>query len=318
MLRSVFAGRQMRVITLGWLLLGLMMGLGCVRFDRIGTNSFRSAPFAAMFTSRDPSEVIRDPNSTGDELTEAMHNLDEPLAEGGNEEEQEEVIQFLSQMAIQDERALCRLMAIDTLSRFKDPRVPDILIRAYHHAEPQATPSDASPRHYIKLANHETPMSMDPEGFVALDDNRFAPQTITRIRCKVLQALGKLRAEQALPMLTEVATRPIKIDQKRGNILAPVRSLSSQQQQDLRLAAVRALREYPAASPAAQPLVKLLRSDDVALRDHAHDGLQMMTGRDLPAEPHLWEMALGQPVPGKPSQTIPQHQEISTVGWNRD
>src|SRR5205823_6730811 len=87
----------------------------------------------SIWESSDPMTVLHE-SKDGDERAKAMRGLKEPRANGGNDVEQDRVIQALTQAAVNDPQPLCRLAAVQTLGRFTDPRSVQILIAAYEAA----------------------------------------------------------------------------------------------------------------------------------------------------------------------------------------
>jgi hypothetical protein len=94
---------------------------------------------SSMWTSKDPLVVLRD-SSDGNERHKALAALQEPQQHGGSQKDQETVMQILEMSAKGDQQALCRMAALRTLGRFKDPRAADILDQVY--LQPLPFPSD--------------------------------------------------------------------------------------------------------------------------------------------------------------------------------
>lgn len=110
----------------------------------------------------------------------------------------------------------------------------------------------------------------------------FAPDTATVVRCQALTAMGKTRNPAAVELLARVVREP------------PAEGTEQERQQvlDLRIAAARALGQF-SQYQGTEALVHVLRTEkDVALRDRAHESLQLTTGKDLPADPAAWEQLL--------------------------
>lgn len=140
----------------------------------------------------------------------------------------------------------------------------------------------------------------DPRAVEALKNayyqaTAFPAETATVVQVAALEALGRTRRAEALGLLGMVAREP-----------APALTVSAaekRQAADRKIAAARALANFPQAE-AAQTLVQILREEkDVALRHAAHEALQAATGRQLPADAQAWEnyLAGGAPPPPKPS-----------------
>jgi HEAT repeat protein len=112
----------------------------------------------------------------------------------------------------------------------------------------------------------------------------FMPDTATVIRCEALSALGATRDPGAVELLARVAQEPP----------AEGPEIEKQQALDVRLAAIRSLAHY-SHYQATEALVHVLRAEkDVALRDCAHQSLEVATGKKLPPDAKAWEDALHQ------------------------
>jgi hypothetical protein len=105
---------------------------GCAGFwDDVTSRDFH---FKDMFKAApEPMTVIRTSND-GDKKSKALRSLKEPLQNGGNQQQQDEIVQVLIQSAVGDPQPLCRLAAIATLQHYKDPRAAPALIDAYDRA----------------------------------------------------------------------------------------------------------------------------------------------------------------------------------------
>jgi HEAT repeat protein len=131
----------------------------------------------------------------------------------------------------------------------------------------------------------------DPRAVPALVDafyqaNTFAPETITVLRCQALTALGKTGNPAAVELLARVVREP------------PAEGTEQEKQQtlDVRIAAARALGNF-SHHQATEALVQVLQTEkDVALRDRAHESLQLVTGEKLPPDAKAWEKFLHQPI----------------------
>jgi len=279
-----------------WLGLALVPGLaGCAAFwDDVTSRDFRERPFQTVFTAPDAVAVLRHPNSTGDERARALRRLKEPWRHGGSAAEQDEAVQFLSAAALNDRQPLCRLAAVETLGRFQDPRAVQVLMATYARLQPDTS----------------TTLNQDVDTLQARRDQiwerAFAPETVTLIQCRTLQALGESKQPAAVPvLLTAVKTQP-KADASEAE---------KQQARDLRTAAVRALGNFPNDQQVTAALVQTLRTErDVALRDRTHESLVAVTGRDLPPDAVAWQQYLDNPAAVPPSQPSVIQQ---VGGWFR-
>jgi hypothetical protein len=152
----------------------LSVGLcGCVGFwEEI---SRRDVSFAQrvgnLFVKPDPLVVLRDSHD-GDLRAEALGKLREPKQHGGSDREQDVVLAALANAAHNDPQPLCRVAAVHSLGKFKDPRAVTALIDAYYKA------------------------------------TVFAPETATVVQCAALRALGETRHPAAVDLLTRVVRAP--------------------------------------------------------------------------------------------------------------
>ena len=167
-----------------------VLGLtGCAgTYDLVTSQRFRERPFHTIFSSEDPMEVLVSVEE-GDERVRAMRDVREPKKHGGTEADQEKLIAILQTSATADRRPFCRLAAVETLSRFEDPRANGILIAAYRSAA-KDSPAEAG--------------SITTVGFKT-GGGSFTPESVTAIQCRVLESLGKLKQPEGLQLLCEVA-----------------------------------------------------------------------------------------------------------------
>ena len=116
---------------------------GCAgTLDTVTSRRFRQEPFNTtyrMIRPEDPLAVLRaNPPRSGDERARAMLRLQEPLAEGLTQQDQDEVIDTLARAATSDPSPVLRLAAVEALGRFQDQRAPGILMLAYQNAHGQS------------------------------------------------------------------------------------------------------------------------------------------------------------------------------------
>ena len=127
----------------------------------------------------------------------------------------------------------------------------------------------------------------DPRAVEALRNayynaSSFPADTATVIRCQALTALGETGNPAAVELLARVVQEP------------PVEGAEEDRQQKLdeRIAAARALGHFKHYQ-ATGALVRVLRTEkDVALRDRAHESLEVATGKKLPPDARAWEQFL--------------------------
>ncbi len=148
----------------------------------------------------------------------------------------------------------------------------------------------------------------DPRAVQGLKDaffnaSAFAPETSTVIRCQALTALGQTGNADAVELLARVVREPP----------AEGPNVDKQQTLDIRIAAARALGNF-SHYQATEALVHVLQTEkDVALRDRAHESLELSTGKKLPPDAKAWEELLHQPNDQNVAQEQPK--KIQLLGW---
>ena len=201
--------------------------------------------------------------------------------------DQDRLISILQASARPDPRPLCRLAAVDALSRFKDPRVGPILITAYQNAPfdtPPAAGADA----------------VAPAGLNSLKTavSQFTPDTVTTLQCRALESLGRHRNAEGLRLLVQVASAPTEQKPKTSGVeaagalvsLGASMSRSESDRVDVpHFGAIRALGSYENDPTAIQALIGVLKVEkDVAVRGRADESLVKATGKDLPPDGQAW------------------------------
>jgi HEAT repeats/PBS lyase HEAT-like repeat len=249
-----------------WLLAsGIFSAAGCANFyDTVTSRDFRVRD---MFSTPDPMTVLRT-SEDGDARAKAILKLKEPKKSGGSDQDQNEVVQILTDTAINEKRPLCRLAAIEALGRFEDPRSAPALVQAYQNS------------------------------------NAFPTEVANPIRCESLQALGRKNTPEGNSLLVRVAGTQRETPARPNVQLAGYNSNDelnkllgrfdpdAQMVRDPRLAAVKALGE--SRNPqAVSVLIPILAEKDVALHNRAQEALQLITSRhDVAADPEAWKKAL--------------------------
>lgn len=133
----------------------------------------------------------------------------------------------------------------------------------------------------------------------------FSPETATMIQCRALTSLGATKNPAAVDLLVRVTRAP--------EPALDVPDQEKQQERDRRTAAARALGNF-SHYQAAEALVYVLKTNkDVALRDRAHESLVKATGKDLPADPKVWDDFLQQVADGKAPP--PSDNKIKLLSW---
>jgi hypothetical protein len=261
---------------------------GCAGFiDTVSSRKFRNDPFGTMqraVSPEDPMVVLRaDPPRDGDDRAKAMRRLKEPLKQSGTQQDQDEVIDILGRAATADPSPVLRLAAIDAISRFEDPRAVQILMVAYQKAEGRkdggssgGNPTDAAIQ---QVAGGRTPTRSSTADRLLAPPTGFPPETVTVIRARALESLGRTSTPDAAKFLTTVAVGP-----SGGAVI------DGADDRDVRLAAVRGLGKcrQPEAVVALTQVLGKENGQDTALTGRAHDGLVRLTGKQLPPDPKQW------------------------------
>jgi hypothetical protein len=243
------------------------LGCGGGVMDDLRSREFR---FVEFFNHQDPMTVL-DTSTNGDERAHALRKVKEPLQNGGTQSQQDKVMQVLTDSATKDTRPICRLAAVDALSKMKDPRATAALIQAYSNA------------------------------------NAFQLDVANAIRVDSLTALGKRSEPDAVALLVKAATDvPVEPVNAAQSDLQPVSFLRDKNKpstldtevqkslaRDVRLAAIRALADTRSPQ-ATEALVGMLNEKDVAIRDRAQEALEAITGKKgIKPEAKAWQEALG-------------------------
>jgi hypothetical protein len=238
-------------------------GGGCAGWwDEVSSRDFH---FKDMFKKApEPMWVIQN-SPDGDKKAKAFRALKEPAQNGGSQQEQDKVVKLLAWTAANDPQAICRLAAIDVLSRFRDPRAVEALKEAYYRADGVSTAASTGRRE--------------------LTPNGFPQDTASVIRTVVLRALGETGNAAAVDLLVKALLEP----PVEGN------EIEKLQKQDERTAAARSLARFPQYQ-ATEALVSVLRTNpDVAMRHCAGEALVQITGKDLPPDAQAWDDFLHNP-----------------------
>jgi HEAT repeats/PBS lyase HEAT-like repeat len=138
---------------------------GCANFwDEVTSRNFQ---FKNLYSTPEPLVVLQK-SADGDERAMALRALREPKANGGTDQDQEAILKILASAATADKLFLCRLAAIESLGRFKDPRAAEYLTNAFYNS------------------------------------GSFPAEMATRIQCQAIAALGDTGSPSAIPLLTRV------------------------------------------------------------------------------------------------------------------
>jgi hypothetical protein len=255
-----------------WLTGAALVGFGlcgCTNFwDDVTSRDFKVSSF---WTAPPPPLVVLRDSNDGDARAKALRALREPKQHGGSDQEQDMVLKVLTTAAVGEPHPWCRLAAIQTLGKFKDPRAVTALQAAYEQA-------GLLPASSIQQASYNPGTALQPEVMAAL-------------RCNALASLGETKNPAAVDLLVRVVRQP------------PVEGSELERQQTVteRLTAVRALANFNQYQ-ATEALLKILQTEkDPALRDRAAEALQAITGKKLPADGKAWEAELHAGANGQPA-----------------
>jgi HEAT repeat protein len=123
------------------------------------------------------------------------------------------------------------------------------------------------------------------------------------LRCQAVTALGRSGNPAAVDLLVRVVREPP----------AEGTEVDKQQSRDVRIAAARALGHFNQPQ-SVQALAAVLKSEkDVALRDRAHESLQLVTGRKLPADSKEWDGVVQASAEGRLTEDF--GAKFKLMGW---
>lgn len=267
---------------------GSLAASGCASgWDTLTSRRFRDAPFGSMFGRDEDALAVLRTSPVGDERARAMARLKEPDPGA----DRDEAVRLLGQAAATDPSPYVRLMAVDALGRFTDPRADEALLAAYQSAPGRpAKMADGLPP--FQTASQRSPITRGvadlrgPQGFPA--------DQVAGLRVRILDAVGKHGQPAGVDLLARVATG----GDAPGDDSDPVARDS------VRQAAVRNLGtvKQPQAVAALAKVLAAESGRDITVATLAHDGLKSLTGKDLPADPKEWDAVVqaGATVPGSP------------------
>jgi len=218
----------------------------------------------------DPLQVLSE-SKDGDKRAKAYRALKEPKLNGGTQQDQDFVLKLLTTAVHDETRYYVRLEAMRKLGEFKDPRAVPVLVEAFYQAD--------------TLLGR---------------DRTVTKGLISTFHCEVLRGLGNNGDPAAADLLVRVLSQGSVEGAEEDKRLVL----------DERIAAARALKNYPQYR-STEALALVLKNDkDVALRDCATESLQACTGKKLPADYPSWDDFLHhQPAPNQ----MPPKKEKSWV-----
>lgn len=265
-------------------LLGLSAATGCAStWDTLSSRRFRDDPLGTVMDKSDPLTTLRTGGqSNADERARAIGKLAEPAASGQGPEVQDEVMQMLSTASNTDASPWVRVSAIETLGRFRDPRVPEVLRNAYLRATGPAAPEPAE--NPIQQAGVRPSLAKEPDRLPGLfGPQGYPPDQVANIRTCAVAALVKTNSPLAVEFLARVAA---------GGEFALMDDEAARGQ--VRASAVAGLGQMR-QKEAAVALNKVLAAEqgkDVALASLAYTGLKSLTGKSLPQDPAQWDQVI--------------------------
>jgi hypothetical protein len=260
-----------------------IVGFGCLLFSATGCTNFWDEVTSherdwdyAFNRKPSPMTVIQKnpdgaPGSDGDRRAEAFSRLEEPLQHGGDAKDEDAYLSILGTAAKMDSEPTCRLTAIRTLGRFKDPRAARILEEVYQL--PVRRPG------------------VQDNGQVLF----FTADINSKIRKEALVGLAKIHDDGSHHFLATIARQPGP---------PAIADLEDRQEtQDQKTVAIRALGFYR-QQECIDALKYVLRTEkDIALRNRAAESLEQATGKRWPIDLEPWQKA-GDPQPLPPEGFI--------------
>jgi hypothetical protein len=228
---------------------------GCATFWDDVTS--RDRDYRALFIKPDPLVVLRD-SKDGDKRARAYLALKEPKPSGGTDREQDQVLELLAVASRTEPQFYPRLMAVQKLGEFKDPRAAQVLIDAYSTAHP------------------------------------FPADKVTMLRCQALTGLGEVGHPSAVDFLARVVRQPPAVgsaDERQlvmDERLAAARALGHFPQYQATEALVRVLqaeKEDVALRTCAHESLQASTGKDLPMDGKAWEDLLHKQPRDGVAEP---------------------------------
>lgn len=197
----------------------LVLALACLAAGGCGdmwdTITSRDFHFKDVFSAKPDPLWLAESSPDGDKRASGLRELEEPLQHGGNQQQQDRIVQLLITRATSDPQGLCRLAAIHTLGHFQDPRVANGLKEAYYAAGSLPFPS---------------------------------PEIVSAVHCQAIEALGNTGRPEALGVIREVFRiqndgRDAITQEKMNERIAAARALRHFPSPDVAAMLVAALRE---------------------------------------------------------------------------
>lgn len=310
-----------RALTLAFAAAAALLPTGCASmWDAVTSRKFRDAPYKTVrnvVVPEDPVLVLRSgPDRTGDERAQAMHRLKEPARNGGTQEDQDQVMDILTRAATGDPSPVLRFAAIEALGRFQDERALGVLMTAYQTADGLTDTERAKPKPGERPAvipvggasAGRLPTRTGLEVGPIKGPSGYAPDTVSALRCRCLESLGRTHRPEAAKFLAVVAGAA------GADAAAP-----GGDDPEVRQAAVRGLSEcrQPEAVVALAEVLKQQAGKDVILARQSHTGLVKLTGKRLPPDPEKWNEVVQAGVVIAPEPTWFESAVQSAAFWEK-
>jgi HEAT repeat protein len=190
------------------LALTLLAPAGCAAYDDF---SWKQMNFEVFRDPKDPLAVIRDDKAELWARRRALECLKEPLANGGNQQDQDVVVAVLCYTAAHDPHAPCRMAAIESMRKFRDPRIVEGLKEAYYRAGSVQAPEAQTVIRMLALGalgDTGNPAAVELLVRVVREPPTEGPdadrQQKINERTAAARALGKFKQYQAAAALVEV------------------------------------------------------------------------------------------------------------------
>ncbi len=220
---------------------------------------------------------------------------------------------LLIRTATTESSPVLRYAAVTALGRFQDPRVTATLILAYQKADgPNAMPKVTSTTGVVQIggtsAGRSPTRSLTDQWDLKTGPTGYAPDTVSALRCRCLEALGHTNSVEAARFLAAVAG-------VGGKDVAPAGS----DEQDVQQAAVRGLGQcrQPEAVLALARVLSDQAGKDPPLARGAHQGLVRLTGKRLPPDPEKWNEVVQADIIIAPEPTWAESAIRSAAFWEK-
>src|SRR5262249_8752579 len=144
----------------------------------------REFKFKELWIKPDALQVL-ETSKDSDHRAKALRRLKEPKLNGGSDDDQDMVVQLLCMAANTEKHSICRLPAIQTMGKFKGPRV----VEGFVHQKGEQVDG-------LVKAYYNAPMSGTP------------PEAVHMLKCAALKSLGETGQPAAVPTLVLALKQP--------------------------------------------------------------------------------------------------------------